>query len=101
MQTFRLDLRADAPIFERMSNMNFVPDKEPRASLWFAKLFRMFAVRNGFEENDPLFVRALEALGKVKQGELSSAEADATLDPLFEALKTRELPNFGAKSKRN
>jgi hypothetical protein len=45
---------------------------------------RAFAALHGFDENDPALVRAVEALRKLKRGELSPEEADATLDPLIE-----------------
>jgi len=46
---------------------------------------RAFAALTGFDENDPTLVCAVEALRKLKSGELSAEEADTTVDPLIEA----------------
>lgn len=64
----------------------------PRVSLTEPLHFR--AVRWGFDENDPTLVRAVEAVRKLKKGEVSSAEADAALGPLIESWikKVREGP---------
>jgi len=48
-----------------------------------------YAAMWGFDENDPTLIRAIEALKKLKSKELSSAEANAVLDPLIEAWKKK------------
>jgi hypothetical protein len=50
---------------------------------------RAAAVMWGFDKNDPILVRVVEALQKLKRKELSSEEADAELDPLIEAWKKK------------
>ena len=56
--------------------------------------FREFAVRRGIDKRDPMLEHAVEALSRFKKGEVTAGEADAALEPLFEALnkKARETP---------
>ena len=50
---------------------------------------RAFAVRDGFDENDPLLVRAAEALEKFAAGMITPEEVDAAFGPFSEAYKKK------------
>jgi hypothetical protein len=50
---------------------------------------RAFAVRDGFDENDPLLMRAVETLEKFAAGMITPEEVDATFGPFSEAYKTK------------